>query len=172
MKRKAVSAVILVVCFLLQCTVFNLLSLGSIKPNLLLILTSAFGFSRGHKNGMVIGFFSGLLIDIQFSEILGFYALIYTIIGFANGFFKQIYYDDDVKLPLLLIAGSEAVYGIIIYVFQFLLRGEFHFVRYLGQIIVPELLYTLVIALALYPFILFVNRRFDAKEKRSASKFV
>lgn len=172
MKRKLVSAIMLIVCFLLQCTIFNHLALGSIKPNLLIILTAAYGFSRGHKEGMVIGFFSGLLIDIQFGEILGFYALIYTVIGFVNGFFKQIYYDDDVKLPLLLIVGSEFVYGLTIYVFQFLLRGEFHFINYLGQIIVPELLYTLVISLALYPFILFINRKFEAKEKRSASKFV
>lgn len=172
MKRKIVSAVMLIVCFLLQCTVFNQLSLGSIKPNLLIILTSALGFTRGHKSGMLVGFFSGLLIDIQFGNLLGFYALIYTVIGFANGFFKQIYYDDDVKLPLFLIAGSTFIYGIVVYLFQFLLRGDFHFIQFLGQIIIPELLYTLVVALALYPLIRHVNRKFEAREKRSASKFV
>ncbi|MDD3403261.1 MAG: rod shape-determining protein MreD [Hespellia sp.] len=172
MKRKVVSAVIVVVCFLLQCTLFNTLALGSVKPNLLIILTSAFGFTRGHKDGMVIGFFSGLFIDIQFGELLGSYALIYTVIGFINGFFKQIYYDDDVKLPLFLIAGSELVYGIIIYIFLFMLRGNFQFIHYLGQIIIPELLYTLIVSLGLYPFLLFVNHKFEAKEKRSASKFV
>lgn len=162
----------ILVCFLLQCTLFDNLALGSIKPNLLIILTASFGFMRGHKEGMIVGFLSGLLIDIQFGSLLGFYALIYTLIGFINGFFKQIYYDEDVKLPLVLIVGSEIVYGIVIYFFLFLLRGEFQFFRYLSHIIIPEALYTLLITLGLYPFILFVNHKLEAEEKRSASKFV
>lgn len=172
MKRKLIMAVIIVSCFLLQCTLFDKLALGGIKPNLLIIITSAFGFMRGHKEGMAVGFFSGLLIDVQFSELIGFYALIYTLIGFVNGFFKQIYYDEDVKLPLILIAGSEVVYGLSIYIFQFLLRSEFQFLKYMNQIILPELIYTIVITLGLYPLVLFINHKLEAEEKRSASKFV
>ena len=49
---------------------------------------------------MLIGFFSGLIIDIQFGNILGFYALIYLLIGYVNGLFEQMYFDEDIKLPL------------------------------------------------------------------------
>ena len=172
MKRKIITGAVIIVCFLLQCTIFNKLALGSIKPNLLIILTSSFGFMRGHKDGMVVGFFSGLLIDIEFGNLIGFYALIYTLIGFINGFFSQIYYDDDVELPLYMIAGSEFVYGLTVYVFMFLMRSEFDFVHYLGRIIIPELIYTMVITLGLYPLTLYINRKLEAEEKRSASKFV
>ncbi|SHJ90272.1 rod shape-determining protein MreD [Hespellia stercorisuis] len=172
MKRKIITGAVIIVCFLLQCTIFNKLALGSIKPNLLIILTSSFGFMRGHKDGMVVGFFSGLLIDIEFGNLIGFYALIYTLIGFINGFFSQIYYDDDVELPLYMIAGSEFVYGLTVYIFMFLMRSEFDFIHYLGKIIIPELIYTMVITLGLYPLTLYINRKLEAEEKRSASKFV
>ena len=39
MKRKIITFVIIVVCFLLDCTIFTKLAFASIKPNLLLIVT-------------------------------------------------------------------------------------------------------------------------------------
>lgn len=171
-RRSLVTAVILLGCYLLQCTVFPKLVLASIKPNLLLIVTASFGFMRGQKEGMLLGFFAGLMVDIQFGSILGFYALIYLVIGYINGWFRQMYYDEDIKLPLCLIAGSEFVYGLAVYVLQFMLRSEFNFPYYLNHIIIPELIYTIVVTLVLYPLILFINHRLEAEEKRSASKFV
>ncbi len=171
-KRVIVTILFVLICYLLQCTVFPKLALASVKPNLMIVVTAAFGFMRGTKEGMLIGFFSGLLMDIQFGNILGFYALIYLLIGYVNGLFEQMYYDEDIKLPLILIAASEAVYGLVIYVLMFLLRSEFDFLHYFSHIIIPELIYTIVVTLGLYPLILFVNHKLEAEEKRSASKFV
>ena len=80
LKRFVITVVIMLACYLLQCTLFPSLELASVKPNLLLIVTAAYGFMRGPKTGMWIGFFSGLLIDIQFGTVLGLYALIYLMI--------------------------------------------------------------------------------------------
>ena len=55
MKRKAVTFVIILVCFLLQSTVFDRLSIGNVSPNLLVIVTAPFGFMRGQK-GLPAGF--------------------------------------------------------------------------------------------------------------------
>lgn len=172
LKRTIVTALFILICYMLQCTVFPNLSLASIKPNLMIVVTAAFGFMRGPKEGVLIGFFSGLLIDIQFGSILGFYALIYLLVGYVNGLFEQLYFDEDIKLPLILIAASEFIYGLVVYVLMFLLRSEFDFLHYLSHIIIPELIYTIVVTLGLYPLILFVNQKLEAEEKRSASKFV
>ena len=172
LKRFVITVVIMLACYLLQCTLFPSLELASVKPNLLLIVTAAYGFMRGSKTGMWIGFFSGLLIDIQFGTVLGLYALIYLMIGYVNGLFEQMYFDEDIKLPLILISASEFVYGLVIYLLMFLLRSEFDFLHYLSHIIIPELIYTIAVTLPLYPVILFINHKLDAEEKRSASKFV
>ncbi len=171
-KRFFITAVIIIAAYLLQCTVFSSLELAGIKPNLLIIITASFGFMRGSREGMLVGFVSGLLADIQFGDMIGFYALIYLLIGFINGLFQRLYFDEDIKLPLFLISISEFVYGIIVYFLTYLLRSDFNFLLYLNKIILPELIYTIVITLVLYPLILFINHKLEAEEKRSASKFV
>ena len=61
MRRKIVLAITIIVCFLLQCTVFKALAIASISPNLLIVVVASFGFMRGKKEGLFVGFFSGLL---------------------------------------------------------------------------------------------------------------
>ena len=171
-KRIAITAVLIFTAYLLQCTVFPFLEIAGIKPNLMIIVTASVGFMRGTREGMFAGFASGLLIDIQFGDMIRFYAVIYLLIGYINGIFHQTYYDEDIKFPLFLIAVSEFLYGIVIYFLMFLLRSDFDFLYYLNRIIVPEMIYTIVITLGLYPLILLINQKLEAEEKRSASKFV
>ena len=174
MKRKLTEFVLIIICFLLETTIFRYLSIASVTPNLLVVVTSSFGFMCGKKEGLFVGFLSGLITDIFFGigNMIGFYALIYALIGYGNGMLRKLYYDEDIKLPLLLIAGSEFLYGIIIYITMFMMRNRFDFVYYLKYIIMPELMYTILITLGLYQIILHINRRLEDKEKRSASKFV
>ena len=171
-KNNILIGVMIVVCFILQCTVFSSLSFGGIRPNLLIIVTSVFGFMRGKKCGLLVGFFSGLLCDIFFNDVLCFYALIYMYIGFINGFFNRLFYREDIKLPLALITGSDLLFGLINYVLLFLLRSRFNFPFYTIHTIIPEVVYTVLVAMPLYPIILFINHNFDANKKRSAGKFV
>ena len=77
MRRKIFIAVTIIICFLLQSTVFQRLSFVSISPNLLIVVTAAFGFMRGRKEGLFVGFFCGLLMDVFFGPVLGIYALLY-----------------------------------------------------------------------------------------------
>ena len=172
MKRKIITFVIIIVCFLLECTLFDKLSFALIKPNLLIIVTSSFGFMRGKKSGMFVGFLCGLLTDLFWGEVLGFYMLIYTLIGYINGFFRRLFYDDDIKLPIGLIGASELVYDLVTYFCLYMLQGDFDFAGYLFDIIMPELVYTILVTLLLYQIILKINKKLEAEEQRSASKFV
>ena len=81
MKRKIIVALMILISFLLQSTVFKALAIGSISPNLLVVLTSSFGFMRGKKEGLWVGFFCGLLIDLFYGSLFGFYAFIYMYAG-------------------------------------------------------------------------------------------
>ncbi len=171
-KRVSCCTIIIFVCFLLETTILRKLELASVIPNTLIIVTSSFGFMRGKKEGLLIGFACGLLKDLMGGGILGFYALVYMLIGYGNGFFKRVFYVEDIKLPLALIAGSELSYSLIIYVCLFVLKSDFNFGTYLKLIILPELVYTILITIILYQVILQINRALEEEEKRSASKFV
>lgn len=171
-KRILITALIVIACFLLECTVFEKVQLISVTPNLLIIVTSSFGFMRGKKTGMFVGFFSGLLLDIFFGDLIGFYALIYMLLGYCNGFFKRIFYDEDIKLPIILISASDFICGNIICFCMFIMRSKFRYFYYLRHVILPELIYTIVITIVLYQIILKLNQKLEAQEERSASKFV
>lgn len=172
MLRKVVVTLFILAGFILQCTVFDKLAFAGIIPNLMIILTSSFGFMRGEKEGLVIGFFCGLLSDIFFGNFLGFYALVLMYIGFLNGKFSRIFYPEDIKLPIALIITSDLSYGILMFVLMFMLRGKFRFGYYFIHVILPEALYTIVVTMFFYPIILKVNEKLEAREKRRAQKFV
>lgn len=163
MKRKIVIALIILIGFLLQSTVFQALSIGSISPNLLIIVVSSFGFMGGKKEGMAVGFFCGLLEDIFYGRLLGMHAMIYMYIGYANGAFNHIFYGDDIKLPISLISVSELVYGLGTYLIMFLMRSRFAFSYYMGRIILPELVYTIMMTLVFYRLIFMINRKLEIK---------
>ncbi len=172
MLRKLVYALCILICFILQTTLFRALAFGGIVPNLLIILTASIGFMRDEKNGLIIGFFAGLIFDVFFSDVIGFQALIFMYIGFLNGFFSRIFYPEDIKLPMALIVTSDLSYGMLNYVFLFMLRGKFDFGFYFRNIIIPEVIYTLIITCALYPLLLVIERGLDEFERKRARKFV
>lgn len=171
MLRKFVLFLIISICFVLQTTTFQFLSLGNISPNLMIIVVSSFGMMRGKTEGMYIGFFSGLLIDIFCGFYLGIYALLYMYVGYLTGLFQKRFYPEDLKLPLLIISASDLISNLIIYVILFLTRSRYDFVYYFGNIIVPELVYTTIIAIVLYLLLLKMNQKLEAYEKRRAIKF-
>lgn len=172
MRRKIVLFFIIAICFLLQSTLFQAWSFASISPNLLVVVTAAFGFMRGKREGMWIGFFSGLLLDIFFGSVVGFYALVCMYIGYVNGFFQKRFFPEDIKLPIILISASDLAYSLLVYLFLFFLRGRFGFVYYLTHIILPELVYTILITIFLYFILLKINQKLEVAERRNASKFV
>lgn len=151
----------ILISFLLQSTIFKTLSIGSISPNLMIIVTSSFGFMGGKKQGLWVGFFCGLLEDIFYGRLLGMHAMLYMYIGYANGYFRRIFYGEDIKLPLVLISVSELAYGLGTYGIMFLMRSRFAFPYYLGRIILPELFYTILITLVFYRVIFMINRKLE-----------
>ncbi|CCX88929.1 rod shape-determining protein MreD [Clostridium sp. CAG:590] len=159
MKRCITIGIIIVICFLLQCTVFHYIELAGVVPNLLLIVTMSFGLMRGRREGLLVGFFSGLLIDIFFGSVLGPYAFIYMTLGYGNGFFHRIYYVEDVLLPMIMITLNDFIYNIIIYVVFFLMRNRLDFLGYLKDVMLPEMIYTILITLFFYKILVRINLR-------------
>lgn len=172
-KRRFIVILVLVLfCFVLQSTILHSFALGSITPNLLIVITSSIGFMRGKKEGMITGFVAGLLIDLFFGTYIGFQAFIYMVIGYCNGYFQRLFYDEDIKLPLVLISCSQFTYGLCIFVTGFLLQAKFDFYYYLINIILPELVYTLLATLVLYKVVRKLNHWLENSEKRSTNNFV
>lgn len=167
MRRFIIQLIIILVCFLLQTAVFRYLDLAGIVPNLLLIPTVSFGMMRGRKEGMLIGFISGLLIDLFYGSIVGPYALLYMYLGYINGFFHRVYFMEDILLPMLMVGANDFVFSIFVYIVSYLLRGRLDFGFYLLHVILPEMIYTMVMTLIIYKPLVKINLWLKSKEEGS-----
>ena len=149
-KKMLILILCILVCFLIQTSVFPYFSMAGIVPNVMLILVVSYAYIIGQKEGMLLGFFVGFLMDLFSGDLIGSYALFYTYIGYFSGFFHFIYYTEIIILPLILIIGLDFVFNIGIYVMFFLLRNRLDFGFYFTHIIVPEMIYTLAVGVFLY----------------------
>ncbi len=167
MRRFLIQLLIILICFLLQTAFFRYLSLNDIVPNLLLIPTMSFGMMRGRKEGMLVGFCSGLLLDLFYGTIIGPYALLYMYLGYINGFFHRVYYMEDILLPMLMVGANDFVYNLIVYVVAYLMRNRLEISFYFLHVILPEMIYTMAMTLILYKPLVKINRWLKRKEEGS-----
>ncbi len=166
LKRILIYAALILAAFTIQTSVFPLITVFSSVPNLLLILTFSLGFIYGSMTGMLCGFFAGLCMDLFYTGPFGFYSLIFMAIGYANGIFTRYYYDDFITIPLLLCGANELIYNLYIFIFRFLLRGKSDILFYLRDIILPELLFSLLVTLMIYRVFLKMGKKLDSMEQR------
>ena len=68
--RVIITAIIIIMAFILQSE-FSLANFNIVAtPNLLLFVTCIFGFMRGCNYGTVTGLICGLLVDIFFGDVI------------------------------------------------------------------------------------------------------
>ena len=146
MKRILLNVVLMILAFTVQNCVFPLIPFLTATPNLLLILTFSFGFIYGKKAGLLYGLFAGILLDL-------------------------FYYEDYINLPLVMSLVNELIYNLYIYVFRFLIRNRLDFLYYAREIIIPELIFTVVTTLLIYRFFLSANRRLDEMDNRREREY-
>ncbi len=163
MRRVITLFFLIIITFLIQTTLFSFHDVTGIAPNILLIMTMSFGILRGRREGLLIGFFSGLLFDMFYNELLGPYALIFMFIGYVNGFFHKTFLMEDVLLPVLIVSLDQFVLDFFIYLASFLLRYRTDFIYYFKHIILPQVLYTAVVTAIIYRGYVLINRYLKKK---------
>lgn len=164
MKRYLTMFLLIIVCLVLQTTIFTHLKLTNVMPNLLVILTAASGFMAGRKLGMFSGFLCGGLLDILYGDVIGVCIFIFVLVGYINGMANKLYFKEDLTIPLLSIAASDLMYGLLYYICHYLLRGRFDILSYIGKIIMPEMIYTVIVGVFLYKLLLFIEEKLYPEE--------
>lgn len=171
MRSKIVFFFTILLTFLIQCTFLPLLAVGSIKPNLTLILCVSMGLMRGRRSGLWTGFFSGLFVDFFYGSVFGFYALIYMYVGYFSGYACRVFYDNDVKVPMAMTMAADLLYNLAVYGLQFLLRGRVGIGTYLYRIILPEMVYTVFLTIPAYRIYHFINHHWIRTRRKESESF-
>ncbi len=172
MLRKILTFIGIIIVYVLHTTLAPYLALANIVPNFTVVFVCCNALLRGKREGMVVGFFSGLLLDLfyGYNEIVGINALCYLLIGYIVGIFKDIYFLDDISIPMMMVAISDFAYNFIYYVFTFLMRNRLNLGYYLKKIIIPEMIYSVVICFFVYWVMRFVSLKLEDYENRGVKK--
>ena len=171
MLNAAVTALVLVVNFILQSTVLQLIEIRGVIPDTMLIIVVSYSLNRGQNAGAAVGFSAGLIYDVFFGSSLGFYALMGMITGYLCGIAHRNFYRENYVLPVTLSAAASLVTGLVIYVTGFLLKGNYNIFYFLFSVIVPQAVYTGIAAIVVYRILYSVNNRVEKKEKENRRLF-
>ncbi len=164
MKKNIYLFLIIAATYLVQST-FHLIVPASVStPNFLIILIVSMGAMRGKKSGMWIGFVSGLITDLLYGDIFCFTALIYMYIGYFNGFLFKVFFDGDIRIPIITSGVSDLLYGLLVFAVNFALRDSGNFRTYFMNIILPETVGTMLCSIPFYGIYYWLNKRIVAGE--------
>ena len=163
--RILITTLIVFVNIILQTTLCPLLAVRGIFPDTALIIVTSYALLRGSKEGAIVGGFSGLLMDIFFSRMIGFYTLLYLAIGLLFGRSQKNFYRENYILPVIFCAVSTVLFQAVLYITGFLFRGEGNLLHFLFSILGPDLVYTAVVTILVYRILFGINEWLELKEK-------
>jgi rod shape-determining protein MreD len=97
----------------LQQTLASWLSVGEIRPDLMLIALTAVALRRGPVVGLYAGLFLGLLQDVYAVSALGANVLAKSLVGYSLGFFEEKVMKVMAATRVLLLASALVVHDIV-----------------------------------------------------------
>lgn len=161
-RRRLVFAVIVLVVLLLQVGVAGEMSIGSVKPDIMLVAAICWALFEGPSRGALFGFWGGLLEDVFTTTVLGVGAFAKTIIGYFAGELKERIVSKSVFWPALTVFLGTILHELIKFAAWTVVglenRPPFGFGTIAGLA-----LYNSVLTLVVYP----VLGRFTGVEERA-----
>lgn len=160
--RRLMLAVVLVVILLVQLTVAPELSIGSVRPDIILVATVCWALFQGPGRGAAFGFLGGLLEDVFSTAVLGVGAFGKTILGYFAGELKQRVVSKSVVWPMCIVFVATMLHELLKFATWTMVGLEERPPFSLG-IIAGLALYNALLTLVVYP----VFARLAASEERA-----
>lgn len=123
MRRTILLTVVVVTALLLQTTIFADVRLFGARPELMFLLTIAFGVLEGPASGAITGFAGGMAQDFFLNQPKGITALTLVLVGYAIGMLRQYIVSPSPVLPVFLVAGGTFA-GVLFYGVVTFLLGQ------------------------------------------------
>ncbi len=143
----------------------QVLSVYGALPELTIISLLYYGNSRGKMPGQISGLFAGLTLDFLSAAPLGFFAFVFTLIGFLAGSTKGKVYVDPIFTPLLMIAAGLLIKGLVV----FILSGIFLYpevrTEVFGSRFLIQFAYTMVLGPLFFALFSFLDKLFPRKRR-------
>ena len=146
-------AILLLAGFACQAALVPFLSIGAVKPDIILIIVASFGFLDGASPGAVGGFLGGLLQDLITVRGVGLEALNKTIVGFFSGRVERTILGNSAVMPMLAIGGVSIVSQTLYIGLAWLSGDPMELIPVLREVVVPSAIYTAVVGFFIFPYL-------------------
>jgi len=119
--------------FVFQSWTSEFFSLGTVDPDFCVIAILYIAIKDGRLNGVIVGFFMGLMIDLSsgLNQYFGLTPLVYTITGyfcgFLNGKSNTLNKTYFTALWVLIIICQFLIFSLIVYQ-EYLIQDPFNFI--------------------------------------------
>ena len=121
------TALVIIVALVLQVAVVSHLRIFDASPDLMVLVAAAAGLAGGSERGPVVGFFSGLALDVMLTTPFGLAAMAYLLVGYGLG----LMHDAMLRATWPIQAGATGVAsfaGMLVFVLLGLVFGQTQFV--------------------------------------------
>jgi len=164
MARIITIGVVIYLNFILQTTLLRHIAFLGVVPMTAMLIVVSYAILRDDVEGAIVGLCVGLLQDVFFMDVIGVHALLFAVIGFICGKPFRDFFTDSFLLPVLLTLFAMLGYGTVFYFIQFMMRGRL--ADYFRIIILPETIYTMLLAIPVYRLMFYINKRIEKHEKQ------
>ncbi|KAF5067528.1 rod shape-determining protein MreD [anaerobic digester metagenome] len=163
--RILVTALTVLINFILQTTLFQYLAIQGIFPNTALIIVVSYALLRGSKEGCITGICTGLLFDIFFGTAKGYYLLLFLCISFFIGKSQKNFYRENYLLPIIFCTFAAGAYETIHFITELLLRKDGNLLFFILKVLLPTIVYSAIVTVPIYRVLFGINEWLELKEK-------
>jgi len=164
MKKNIQLILLILITYLLQSVFRAVMPDSFVTPNLLLIISCSMGFLLGTRTGMWTGFISGLFYDLMFGSVFGLTALVFMYAGFLNGKLYRLFFEDDIRVPIISTGIFDFIYNIFLFIAEYVMDHGIRFGQCLKTIILPEAFATILASIPLYLIYRWLTRKMQAAQ--------
>jgi rod shape-determining protein MreD len=157
--RRIRLALVVLVCVVLQTTLFTHLRIDDVGPDIGLVAVLAVAYEDGADTGAIFGFLMGLAIDLFLTTPLGLSALSFAITGYAVGVFQAGVVRTTPWLAPIL-GGVGGFFGGLVFLTAGAVVGQPGFLSFDSlRIVIIAAMYDAVSAPVVFPIVRRAARR-------------
>ncbi len=139
-----------VVTVVIQAAAVSQITIFGVSADLTVLVVMSVGLLAGSIPGAIMGFCTGLLVDMVLVQTLGVTSLLYIVIGFWCGRLRELRDPSHGLVPMAMGAAATAFAGLGMAIIQFLLGVDAPVSWLLLQQIFITVLVNALIALPVY----------------------
>ncbi len=149
--------IVMAVAVSLQSTVIPVLSIGGVRPDLVLVVVVSAALTVGRETGLICGVFGGLLQDLLSVGPFGYNTLSKMLLGFLVGLYERKVNQGSLLLPLLAVAAATVGAAVLAVVFL-LAYGQERLIASLLVQVLPATAYHILLAVPVHFLIVWLIR--------------